>query len=62
MLQTTSNNEKIDTASHLPLLCVDVWEHAYCLDYAEDRGRFLKEVWKIVNWKKMEERLEEGTR
>jgi Fe-Mn family superoxide dismutase len=36
---------------------MDVWEHAYYLDYQNARPKFLEEVWKIVNWNKMEERL-----
>ena len=34
----------------VPLMNIDVWEHAYYLDYKHARADFLKEVWKIVNW------------
>lgn len=40
-----------------PLLTIDVWEHAYYLDYKNLRPVFLKEMWKIINWKKVAERL-----
>ena len=34
-----------------PLFCIDVWEHAYYLDYNLDRGRYLKLVIdKLLNW------------
>lgn len=40
------------------LLVVDVWEHAYYLDYANARGEFLTNFWKIVNWEEVDKRLE----
>lgn len=33
-----------------PLLVVDVWEHAYYLDYAYDRIAYLRGVWELLNW------------
>ncbi len=32
------------------VLCVDVWEHAYYLDYKNDRGAYLENWWKLVDW------------
>ena len=39
-----------------PLLCFDVWEHAYYLDYQNRRADHLKELWKIIDWKVVESR------
>ena len=33
-----------------PLLCIDVWEHAYYLDYQNRRGDALNKLWDIIDW------------
>jgi Fe-Mn family superoxide dismutase len=39
------------TLNLTPLLAIDVWEHGYAIDYKSDRLEYLKNLWKIVNWK-----------
>ncbi len=45
------------TSGRTPLLTFDVWEHAYYLDYQNRRAEQLKELWKIVNWSIIGERV-----
>ena len=40
-----------------PMLGIDMWEHTFYPNYEADKATFLKEIWKIVDWKVVEERF-----
>lgn len=40
-----------------PLLCIDVWEHAYYIDYRNARANHIAALWDIINWETIESRL-----
>jgi Fe-Mn family superoxide dismutase len=37
---------------------LDVWEHAYYLDYENERGKFVDSYWNIVNWEAINIKLD----
>ncbi len=44
----------------VPLLCIDVWEHAYYIDYRNKRPEYVQNIWKIIDWSVVQKRYEDA--
>lgn len=56
IMQIEKHNQNVYPAFKV-LMVIDVFEHAYYIDYKNDRSKFVAAVWNIINWEKVEERL-----
>lgn len=65
-ITTTSNHDSplmmgIVKNYGLPILCLDLWEHAYFLQYKNRRDEYIKAFWSLINWEKVAKNLEEAS-
>jgi len=54
----TSNEDSPYSYRMFPVICLDLWEHAYFLEYRADRGKYIDNFFKIIDFRKINARYE----
>lgn len=59
-LISTPNQDSPLTQGKIPILGLDVWEHAYYLQYMNKRADYIDAWWRVANWEEAERRFDES--
>ena len=58
IVESTPNQDSPLMSGHTPILGLDVWEHAYYLNYQNRRAEYVDAFWNVVNWENVAKNYE----
>lgn len=62
VITTCCNQDPLSLLGYIPIFGIDVWEHAYYLQYKNVRAKYVENIWKVVNWTLLEKRYEQAVK
>ncbi|MCU0959740.1 MAG: superoxide dismutase [Pirellulaceae bacterium] len=62
LVESTANQDSPLSEGRVPILGLDVWEHAYYLKYQNRRPEYITAFWNVINWDEVARRLADAQR
>ena len=60
--QVTNGHQDNHALTLIPLLLLDMWEHAFYLQYKNVKGDYVKAFWNVVNWEEVQKRFADASK
>ncbi|KAL4934331.1 superoxide dismutase [Aspergillus undulatus] len=61
-LEIVATKDQDPVTGAVPIFGIDMWEHAYYLQYLNNKAGYVEQIWRVVNWEVAERRFKEGVR
>jgi superoxide dismutase, Fe-Mn family len=62
MVEQIHDHQVNMTPANVPLLVIDGWEHAYYLQYLNDKAKWIDAFWKVADWAEAARRFDQARR